>query len=929
MMFPHRSHSPAARVRRAGARVFSTLLSLGALLVLGPFLPGAGAAPQQPAANVPVRAAGIPYPRPSTPEQLAFFEKRVRPILANRCYNCHSDAFKGAGGLRVDTGIGFFTGSNSGPVLSPGQPEKSLIISLLKSTDPGKRMPQESKQPLPADEIATLESWIKDGAAWPDETEKAPQTPAYLKQKYQDLKAHWWAWQPLKHPTVPSVVHTAWPYSTIDRFVLAKLEANRLSPTADVDPVALIRRLSYDLTGLQPAPVEVKAFVHDHSPRAYAALVDRLLASPQFGERWGRHWLDVARYAESSGPSRNIPYPNAWRYRDYVIDAYNNDLPYNRFLQEQIAGDLLTTSTQPEHDRLTIATGFLALGPKDVNQRFKARFKMDNVDEQIDTLTRSTLALTVSCARCHDHKFDPIPTRDYYALAGILNSTVDAAGVGSGMGGSGLSYYKPNLLGYLSASTGVAKNRKAAVKAQAGAAKKALDDFNHKIEAERKADPKRALTAEERKARAELEKNYASLSEDVELADDLGDMGYGIHCAREGEIADTSIRIRGDEERHGPTVPRGFLTLTNITSAPAISAPPIPADHSGRLELAHWITAPENPLTVRAYVNRIWQHLFGAGIVRTVDNFGSTGDRPSHPELLDYLAQDFIRHGWSTKRMIREIVLSHAYRLGGSIPTGYRDRDPENRLIWRHSPRRLEAEEIRDAILYSSGALNLQRPQGAATMWLRMIEIRDDGPVVHSVLRAADRSPYRSVYLPQLRGEVPRPLAAFDPVTQTLVTGHRDTTTVPAQALFMLNSPFVRDASVRLADALMADTNRTDAQRIAAAYERILAREPAPREVARATAFIKDYAALWTRAHPQTNPASADSVTDARATSTTPDIAVGVIRSDNLDQCDPDETSKQFADETPAQLHADTAQKASWAALVQALYGSAEFQFLR
>jgi hypothetical protein len=303
--------------------------------------------------------------------------------------------------------------------------------------------------------------------------------------------------------------------------------------------------------------------------------------------------------------------------------------------------------------------------------------------------------------------------------------------------------------------------------------------------------------------------------------------------------------------------------------------------------------------------------------------------------------------------LIREIALCHAYRLGGSVPAGYRDQDPENRLVWRHSPRRLEAEEIRDAILYSSGALNLQRPHGSPTMSLRMIEIRDDGPVVHSVLRAADRSPYRSVYLPQLRGEVPRPLAAFDPVTQTLVTGKRDTTTVPAQALFMLNSPFVRDASVRLADALLADANRTDAQRIAAAYERILSREPTPREVSRAAAFVRDYAALWAKAHPQTNPAGAKSEPAAKAVGTTPDVSralsfagltehpdptaayttpdfcAGIVRSDNLDQDDPDETSKRFADETPAQLHADKAQQAAWAALVQALYGSAEFQFLR
>ena len=919
MMFPQMPFRPASPNRK------TVMMAVGYLFFPGMMLPlsAAGAAPQQLAVpSTIVKSSTVPYPRPATPDQLAFFEKRVRPILANRCYNCHSDAFKGAGGLRVDTGIGFFTGSNSGQIVSPGHPEQSLIISVLKYADPAKRMPLESKAPLPADEIATLEAWIKDGAAWPDETEKAPPTPAFLKPRYQELKAHWWAWQPLKHPAVPCVVHKAWPCTAVDRFLLAKLEANRLSPVADADPVTLIRRVYYDLTGLQPSPADVKAFVRDHSSGAYAALVDRLLASPQFGERWGRHWLDVARYAESSGPSRNIPYPNAWRYRDYVIDAYNHDLPYNRFLQEQIAGDLLVASTQLERDRLTIATGFLALGPKDVNQRFKARFKMDNVDEQIDTLTRSTLALTVSCARCHDHKFDPIPTRDYYALAGIFNSTLDGAGVGSGMGGGGYFYYMPKQLGYLSNAPTVPQSRKVEASTQADAAKKALDDLNQKIDAEHKADPKRELTDEERKARAELVKSYARLSDAAQFADDLADMGFGIHCAREGEIADTSIRIRGEEERHGPTVPRGFLTIASIKSAPAI-----PADHSGRLELAKWITAPENALTVRAYVNRIWEHLFGAGIVRTVDNFGSTGDHPSHPELLDYLAQEFIRQGWSTKRMIRGIVLSHAYRLGGSVPAGYRDRDPENRLVWRHSPRRLDAEEIRDAILNSSGTLDRRRPQGSATMSLRMVEISDNGPVVLSVLRAADRSPYRSVYLPQLRGEIPRSLAAFDPASQTLVTGKRETTTVPAQALFMLNSPFVREASIRLADVLIADTNRTDAQRIAAVYERILSREPTPREVSRAEAFINDYGALWEKSQQHANPVGAKgepktkTELDAKADATSLDVSAAIARTDSSGQSDPAETV--------AQLPTETAHQASLAALIQALYGSAEFQFLR
>lgn len=918
MNFRYRSVEPTTPVRIAGAGALGFLL-LGTLL-----LPGR-AASQAGAAQNPQRAA-VPYPRPATPEQLDYFEKKVRPILVDRCYNCHSHAFKGAGGLRVDTGLGFFTGGNTGPVIVPGHPEQSLLITRLKSTDPARRMPQESDVPLPAEQIEILEAWIKDGAAWPDETEKAPQAPAYLKQRYTDLK-RWWAWQPLKNPAPPVVARNAWSQAPIDRFLLAKLEANKLAPVADADPVTLVRRLYFDLTGLPPTPADVKAFVQDHSPEAYAALVDRLLASPQFGERWGRHWLDLARYGESSGPSRNMPYPHAWRYRDYVIDAYNRDVPFNRFVQEQLAGDLLPAASGAERDRLNIATGFLALGVKDVNQRFKARFKMDNVDEMIDTVTRSTLALTVSCARCHDHKFDPIPTKDYYALAGIFASTEDGSGLGSGMGGGGLFYYKPKLLGYLSttpaAAEGVTKAQEEA-KARAEAARKALMEFNRKIQAERAADPNRVVTAAERQQRMMLQRKQRRLTEAAELANDLGDQGYGIHCMREGEIGDTSIRIRGEEERHGPTVPRGYLSLVNLPGVP-----PVPADRSGRLELSQWITAPANPLTTRVYVNRIWQHLFGAGLVRTVDNFGSTGDRPSHPELLDYLAQEFIRKGWSTKRLVREIVLTRAYRLGGAVPAGYRERDPENRLVWRHSPRRLETEEIRDSILLSSGRLDLQRPKGSATMSLRVIEMRDDGPVIQSVLQAADRSPNRSVYLPQIRGSVPRPLAAFDPVTQTLVTGKRDTTIVPAQALFVLNSPFVREESLRLANVLAADTSLTDAARITAAYERVFSRTPTPREIARAATFVREYALVWAKGKAAPATAVASSNGPAPVADENADPTTGIVRADNIGQDDPDQPAPRPAQAAPVSPEPQTPQQAAWAALVQALYGSADFQFLR
>jgi hypothetical protein len=867
----------------------------------------------QPATAKPKSAV---YPRPATPEQLAYFEKNVRPIFVNRCYNCHSDAFKEAGGLRVDVGISIFAGGDEGPVIIPGHPEKSILIQRLKSQNPKKRMPQESTEPLAEKEISTLEAWIKDGAAWPDETEKLPPTPSRIQAAYKELRVKLWSLQPLTNPAVPAVANGSWSSDAMDRFVLAKLEEKKLAPVADADDVTLIRRLSYDLTGLPPDPVDVKAFRKNHSIRAYRELVDRLLASPQFGERWGRHWLDVARYAESSGPSRNMPYPNAWRYRDYVIDALNRDIPYNRFIEEQLAGDLLPSDTPAEHDRLLTATGFLALGPKDVNQRFKARFKMDNIDDQIDTVTRSTMALTVSCARCHDHKFDPIPTTDYYALASIFASTQDAAGLTSRMGGSSLQYYAPKLLAYLSTAAQAPPVPSAEIeklKAETEKAKAAVDAIPKPVEG---APP---LSREERKKQTELRMRYQHLSEDLKLIDDLGERGYGVQSVREGVIQDTTVRIRGVEERSGPVVPRGLLTLISLPNTPKI-----PENHSGRLELAEWITDPQNPLTARVYVNRVWQHLFGSGIVSTVDNFGSTGAPPANAALLDYLAQEFIREGWSTKKLIREIVLTRVYRLGSEIPAAYSDIDPADQFVWRHAPRRMESEEIRDSILASSGALDRTHPSGSPAMALRMIEVRDDGPAVQSILAAGDKSRYRSIYLPLLRDETPAALAAYDPVAQTLVTGKRDETTVPSQALFMLNSPFVRKQALLFADALLSNKSLDDAKRFREIYTRVLGREPEPREIARARTFLARYAETWS--HGQHGRQELKAIA-APVLPPEGDMWAGIQRSDNLNQDDnADEIHKAGSEDgtTPR-----SAPEAAWAAFIQALFGSAEFQFIR
>lgn len=865
----------------------------------------ASAGPSTPVATVK-HIKAIAYPRPATQGQLAYFENKVRPILVSRCYNCHSDAFKQAGGLRVDTGIDIFRGGKDGPVIIPGHPEKSILIDRVKEADVKKRMPQESPA-LPSEEIAILESWIKDGAAWPDETEKLPQTPAWLAANYEKLRAHHWAWQPLTNPAVPKVANTSWPETNIDRFVLAKLEEKKLAPVSDAGPSILLRRLSYDLTGLPPNAAELKAFQKNHSARAYAQLVDRLLASPQFGERWGRHWLDVARYAESTGPSRNMPFPNAWRYRDYVIDAMNRDIPYDRFIKEQLAGDLLPAATPADRDRLLIATGFLSLGPKDVNQRFAARYKLDNVNDQIDTVTRSTLALTVGCARCHDHKFDPIPTTDYYALAGIFTSTDDYSGLRSLMGGDSLDYYDPKALNYLSnaRAPSVPKETIEKLKAETAQAKKEYDAIKDTPEGN-------ALGPDGKPKELPFEQKYDRLNENLTLIADLGEAGYAIHGVHDGEISDTTVRVRGIEERHGPAVPRGFLSVVNVPNIPKI-----PSDHSGRLELAEWIANPENPLTSRVYVNRIWQHLFGRGIVSTVDNFGSKGDEPSNPQLLDYLAQDFIGNGWSTKKLIREIVLSHTYRLGSSVPAGYREIDPANQFVWRHSPRRLEAEEVRDSILASSGQLDLNHPIGSPSMSLRMIEIQDSGPVVYSILEAADRSTYRSIYLPLLRGETPRTLAAFDPVIQTLVTGQRDETAVPTQALFMLNSTFVRRQSLNLAESLLAAKHQSDIRRIRRAYELVLSRDPSPREYARSEAFLARYEGAYDKLHQTANAGQAHLVNVGSPS----DISAGIVRADDEGTV-PKETPKEI-------IQPENSKQAAWEGLVQSLYASAEFQFVR
>ncbi len=837
-----------------------------------------------------------------TAAQIEFFEKKIRPIFVNHCYACHSADTKPASGLRVDDHDGFFRGGQSGPPVMPGDPDKSTLIKKVTLSDPKRRMPKDSEA-LASGEIEDLRTWIRDGAAWPVEKVALPATKSSV--TYERLRAHHWSLQPVSHPAPPAVANQSWPRGDVDRFILAKLEARKLTPAADASRETLIRRVTYDLTGLPPSLAEVRAFARDRSPGALERLVDQLLASPQFGEAWGRHWLDVARYGESTGPSRNIPYPHAWRYRDYVIDAFNRDVPYNRFLREQIAGDLLPASSGAERDRLLVATGFLALGPKDVNQRFEERFLMDNVAEQIDTVTRSTLAYTVACARCHDHKFDPIPTADYYALAGIFASTQIDAGVRSKMGGAGLDYYDPDQL--LRLSTYEPAPRDEAVtklETDIAAAKTAWQAI---------ADTKEGLTPgpdgrpRERQYRMQLHRLQAQLLETT----DPGWRGYAVHGVTDAkEVSDTAIRVRGEAERKGPVSPRGFLTAFTVPGIPRIDP-----SHSGRLELAQWLTDPANPLTARVMVNRIWARLFGRGIVSTVDNFGTTGDTPTHPELLDYLASRFVEQGWSVKRFVRMLVLSRTYQLSSTAAAEQREIDPSNKLLWRHSPRRLEAEEIRDTILAASGQLDLKPPQGSPVREMKMVEFRDNGPEAAAILESANRSTARSIYLPALRGVTPPALAAFDPVTRTLVTGAREETTVPSQALYMLNSSFVRQQSLAIADGVLGSKGLSDRSRIVDTYWRVLGRGPSAAETSRAERYLSLY-----RDAAQ-SPGSAAPPSPVRNT-VAPDFPMKFgVDTDDMDRA-------EYAPPEPV-IESEDPRRSSWMSLAQALFASAEFRFVR
>jgi mono/diheme cytochrome c family protein len=775
----------------------------------------------------------LPAPAVRAQAGQQLFESKVRPILITRCGNCHGEK-KRQGGLQLTTRAGAFRGGDNGPVLVPGDAARSRLIQAVRR-DGELKMPPQAKDRLSGAEIEALAQWVTQGAPWPEDD------PGVTRAA---VSSNHWAFQPVRKVQPPEVKNKSWPRGAIDRFILARLEEKRLAPSRDAPKSVLLRRLTFDLTGLPPSPEDTEAFERDDSSAALERVLDRLLASRQFGERWGRHWLDVARYADSNGSDENFTYYDAWRFRNYVLEAFQRDKPFDQFVREQIAGDLLPAASQKQRDEQITATGFLMLGPKIIGGGDKEQARMDVVDEQIDTVGKAFLGLTLGCARCHDHKFDPIPAKDYYALAGIFDSTETVHGQLlhrrdlSGwnlrpLGRDGAKLYA-QWLAYDDRLHALKQNRDerqtelARLKKKVGAGTKGIKEAAVNTPA---TQPPRATTlGATREEVSKLEQTLASLAAEIKRLSDHPPPKPPLAMAVSDRevIADARIRLRGDVHRPGEAVPRGFVQVVNRV------APPRPPSHqSGRLELAEWLVDPANPLTARVAANRIWHHLFGAGLVRTVDDFGRRGEPPSHPELLDYLAARFVEVDWSTKRMIREIVSSRAYQMSSGHSDEAFRADPENRLLWRMNRRRLDVEALRDGILAVSGRLDLSPAESTVA------HLPDQATGVGDKPHKPFESVRRSVYLPVIRNDLRPEFSLFDFADPQTVSGRRNLTIGAPQSLFLMNSRLLRDSARSLAEKLLKRADPSDEEGLVrAAYREVFGRPPSAAELRFSRAYF-------------------------------------------------------------------------------------------
>jgi hypothetical protein len=804
-----------------------------------------------------VAAAGAA--QPASADGVEFFEKKVRPLLSEQCYQCHSPAApKGIkGGLSLDTREGLLRGGDSGPAVVAGQPDASRLIRAVRWKDDKLQMPP--KKALAPEQVAVLEQWVKVGA--PDPRGRgaggAFATPAASGVPLEEGKK-FWSYQPVNDPPIPAVHNPAWPAGAVDYFVLAKLEEKGLQPAPPVDKRALIRRATFDLTGLPPTPEEVEAFIADGASDAFAKVVDRLLASPAYGERWGRHWLDVVRYADTSGCNSDFPIPAAGKYRDWVVKSFNEDKPYDRFLREQLAGDLLPAKDAADEREHLIATGYLAIA-----RRFGSRNNENHltVEDTIDNVGKVMLGLSVSCARCHDHKFDPIYSTDYYGLYGIFASTrlafpgteiyrhtKDFVPVGTDEEVKAFYDYQAEL-----ASLDDRIEELTVERAQVQSRMVALDTAatDPGLTALRAAGQSAALRCAGAAPAAALLQMATAVaqpvlppggrtldqvkSDQLEAKNRQQQLEYRppkvekIYAATEGLPADAKVQRKGDPKALGEDVPRGFLKVLGGQPLDRETA----ASTSGRLQLAGWIVDRDNPLTARVMVNRIWQQHFGKGIVQTPNDFGTRGKRPTHPELLDWLASRFVEGGWSVKAMHRLVMLSRAYQMGSQDNSAYVNADPTNDLLWKFDQRRLSAEEIRDSLLQVSGILD-RSPAGDHPF-------PDEAEwryTQHRPFVAVYETNHRSIYLMQQRIRKHPFLSIFDGADTNATTATRSPSTTPVQALFLMNDKLAHEAADKLGVRVGLAFNE-DAKRIDYAYRLCFGRPSAEDEVAMAVQYLQ------------------------------------------------------------------------------------------
>ena len=743
----------------------------------------------------PVTAASID--QETQDERHTFFEANIRPVLVNNCFQCHGGE-EINNGLRVNSREALLEGGDNGPAIVPGQPDASLLLEAIRYDDESQvQMPPDEK--LPDHVVADFEEWVRGGALWPAGS-------AWQAEVVEPIGPHW-SFLPVK-PVEPPVPSSAWSDHPIDQFISAGWREHELDPNPPAEKRTLIRRVYFDLIGLPPAPEKVSAFVNDTSPDAFENVVESLLASPRYGERWGRYWMDVVRYADTAGDNADYPIPEIYRYRDYIIDAFNTDKPYDQFVLEQLAGDILAKEGlakeglakegAPEHfAERVIATGFVAISRRYGSNGYEKEHLV--IEDTLETMGRAFMGMTLRCARCHDHKFDPVTMKDYYALYGFFEST-QYPYTGSELFKFGRTH-RQNLVPLLPPE-------------QADP----LVDSHRKRQSQLKAEMDKVEGLKKKE-----------LSQQLARSDLPGDLPQA-YAVRDGTAVDSHIQPRGDPDpgRQGPVVKRN--TPQFLSGGKSLD---VPSGQSGRLQLAQWLTDPANPLTARVMVNRVWQHHFGEGIVSTPSNFGRSGAMPTHPKLLDYLAVRFVESGWSIKAMHRLILSSKTYQLASDYKAQNASIDPTNTYYWQFKRSRLDAEAIRDAMLAISGKLKLNRPGGhpfpAITTW--------QWTQHYPFKRASYPSSHRSVYLMTQRLRRHPFIGLFDGPDTNTTTAKRMRSTIPQQSLFLRNHPWVKEQAQAFAGRLIG-FSKDLAQRVNLAYQFAYGREAYSDEQQRAAAYL-------------------------------------------------------------------------------------------